>query len=316
MLPLRDRLFEAAVRVAGACTGLQADAPDDVLSAYRALRGGARASDLLYPIADRLKPLSRFFLERELDEAVADRVVAACAQADLEGRSAAEGLPRGLVQIDNEEGSRGGYALYVPEWVPEDRPLPLVVALHGGSGHGRDFVHAWLREARTRGCVLLAPTSRDRTWSFAGMPGGGAEDADADALFDIVRRLDAVLPLDAERRLLTGMSDGATYSLLTGLREDAPFTHLAPFSGVVAPQLQFDGRIVRARGLPVRLVHGALDWMFDVERAREGALMLEGAGAKLDYVEIEDLSHTVAREEHARTLDWLGVGRPTLADVS
>jgi phospholipase/carboxylesterase len=187
------------------------------------------------------------------------------------------------------------------------------MALHGGSGHGRDFLFSWLREARTRGCVLVAPTSPLRTWSFPGLtdPDAGASgDADAEMLFALVERLRELLPIDASRMLLTGMSDGGTYTLMTGLRDASPFTALAPFSCVLAPDVLMDGRIARARDLPIRWVHGTLDWMFPPERAQEGVLALEVAGAKLEYVELEDLSHCHAREECARVLDWFGVPQP------
>jgi phospholipase/carboxylesterase len=37
--------------------------------------------------------------------------------------------------------------------------MALVVALHGGSGHGRGFLWSWLRDARSFGAILIAPTS-------------------------------------------------------------------------------------------------------------------------------------------------------------
>jgi phospholipase/carboxylesterase len=46
--------------------------------------------------------------------------------------------------------------------------------------------------------------------------------------------------------------------------------------------------------------------MFPVDHARLGRQALEGAGARLVYREIEDLSHTCPREESAAILDWLG----------
>ena len=46
------------------------------------------------------------------------------------------------------------------------RTYPLVVALHGGSGNGGAFLWSWLREARTRGFLVLAPTAIGSTWSL------------------------------------------------------------------------------------------------------------------------------------------------------
>jgi phospholipase/carboxylesterase len=65
------------------------------------------------------------------------------------------------------------------------------------------------------------------------------------------------------------------------------------------------GRLGRAKGRPVYLVHGALDWMFPVAAARMARQALEAVGAQVVYREIEDLSHTYPRDENPAILDWL-----------
>ena len=74
----------------------------------------------------------------------------------------------GIIHDDNEPGSRGGYSLYVPEYYTPDRAWPLVMALHGGSGNGRGFLWSWLRDARSRGAILVAPTATGSTWALMG----------------------------------------------------------------------------------------------------------------------------------------------------
>jgi phospholipase/carboxylesterase len=179
--------------------------------------------------------------------------------------------------------------------------MALVVALHGGHGHGRDFLWTWLREARGHGALVLSPTSRERTWSIMGGP-----DVDAENLRAMVESVASRYPVDRAQILLTGMSDGATYAFLRGFDAGMPFTHLAPMCGVLHPLLLAGGGIERARGRPVYLVHGALDWMFPVETARMARDTLAAAGARLVYREIEDLSHTYPRDENPGILDWLG----------
>ncbi len=112
-------------------------------------------------------------------------------------------------------------------------------------------------------------------------------------------------PVDPARVLLTGMSDGATYALVCGLRAGMPFTHLAPACGVLHPALLAGGGLARARGRPIYLVHGALDWMFPIYTAHMAREALETAGARLVYREIADLSHTYPRDENPLILDWL-----------
>jgi phospholipase/carboxylesterase len=59
------------------------------------------------------------------------------------------------------------------------------------------------------------------------------------------------------------------------------------------------------RGLPIHVVHGALDWMFPAAMAREAQQALAAAGADVTYREVEDLSHTYPREMNAAMLEWL-----------
>jgi phospholipase/carboxylesterase len=126
----------------------------------------------------------------------------------------------------------------------------------------------------------------------------------------MVETVSAEWPIDPTRILLTGLSDGATYTLLGGLREDNPYTAFAPLSGVLHPTNFANGNLARAAGRRVYLVHGALDWMFPVGLARAAAEALEKAGADLTYREIADLSHTYPRDENDRILCWFD---PSLA---
>jgi phospholipase/carboxylesterase len=262
---------------------------------YRALRRFSRVQEALYPLAPVLDPVSRWFLEpgRRDDETLIDRLRAGAMRED--------GRRVGVLHAQNERDTRGGFSLYVPESWDGRAPRPLVVALHGGTGHGRDFLWSWLREARSREVLLLSATSQERTWSIMG------EDVDAEALRRMVEAVAERYPVDRARVLLTGMSDGGTYTMLCGLREGMPFTHLAPACGVLHLGL-LGGGLERARGRPIYLVHGALDWMFPVYTARMAQEALTTAGARLVYRELPDLSHTYPRDENPRILDWLAEG--------
>jgi phospholipase/carboxylesterase len=293
---LRERLAQVtgqAIELIGAFTA--AARSGEPIELYRALRPLAPLQEALYPLAPVLDPVSRWFLEpgRRDDDVLLRRLRDAALRED--------GARVGVLHARNDRGTRGGLSLYVPEtWEASGPPAPLVVALHGGSGHGRDYLWAWLREARTRGVLLLSPTALDRTWSIM-----GGEDVDAPRLQAAVEDVAARYHVDRSRVLLTGMSDGATYAHRCGLRDGMPFTHLAPACGVLHPVLLARGDIQHARGRPIYLVHGALDWMFPVQTARMSRDALRMAGARVVYREIEDLSHTYPRDENPRVLDWL-----------
>jgi phospholipase/carboxylesterase len=287
----RDQLLEASAAALLALEGLakSAEDPNAVLRAYRAMRHSTRAVEALYPLAHALPPVSRFFLDadRRDDIALLERLAAADPARD----------DVGVLHAQNAREERGGVSVYVPEYYDGTQRCPLVVALHGGSGHGRDFLWTWLREARTRGCIVLSPTSVGETWSLM-------EPAiDVPRLAQRIERAMEHWSIDADRVLLTGMSDGGTMSLVTGLLEDGPWTHLAPISGSFHPMLVEGARDVW--GLPIYLVHGALDWMFPAAMARMARDTLTAAGAAVVYREIDDLSHTYPRDENVRILDWL-----------
>ncbi len=294
---MRERLVDVTrqtLDIVGSFTSA-ARTSDDPIDLYRPLRRFARAQESLYPLAPAFDPVSRWFLDpaRRDDDALVERLREGTLREDADARRV------GVLHAENNRDTRGGFSLYVPETWDGAATLPLVVALHGGHGHGRDFLWSWLREARARGALVLAPTSQQRTWSLMG------QDVDAPRLVQMVESVAARYRVDRGRILLTGMSDGATYALMQGARAHSPFTHLAPACGVLHPMLLAGDALHALRDRPIYLVHGALDWMFPVETTRLARDVLTTAGAQLVYREIEDLSHTYPRDENPQILDWL-----------
>jgi phospholipase/carboxylesterase len=293
---MRDRLVDVSRQTLDLIADFveASQSPEDAIGLYRALRRFARIQEAFYPLAPAFTTVSRWFLEpgRRADDALVET---------LRDGAMRDGEPRvGVLHASNEREERGGFSLYVPEQWDGQRAMPLIVALHGGSGHGRDFLWTWLREGRAREMLVLAPTARGRTWSIM-----SREDVDAEGLRDMVASVAARYAVDRTRVLLTGMSDGATYTFLCGLRDDMPFTHLAPACGVLHPFVFANGGLERARERPIYYIHGALDWMFPVGSARMAREALLSAGAPLVYREIADLSHIYPRDENPAILDWL-----------
>jgi phospholipase/carboxylesterase len=261
----------------------------DLVAVFRALRYVPRAQEALYPLAAKLPPVSSFFVDSSLREDAA--LLARLAQPAAENT--------GIVHDHNEPGSRGGFSLYVPEYYTPDRAWPLVMALHGGSGNGRGFLWSWLRDARSFGAIVVAPTATGNTWSLMG------EDTDTSNLARILDLVRGRWNIDPTKLLLTGMSDGGTFCYVTGLESASPFTHLAPVAATFHPLMAEMADAERLRGLPVYLVHGRLDWMFPVQVARQTREVLSAAGADVTYRELDDLSHCYPREINAAILNWL-----------
>ncbi|NEW91904.1 phospholipase [Rhodopseudomonas sp. BR0M22] len=286
-------LQSAGEQALAAFAGLRAvDAGQgDLGDVFRALRHLPQALEALYPLAATLPPVSSFFLEpaSQQDEALLARL------------TQSKHPDSGVFHRLNEVGSRGGYSLYVPEYYDPAREWPLVMALHGGSGHGRMFLWSWLRDARSRGAIVVAPTARGRTWALRG------DDVDSPNLARILDEVRGHWRIDSSRLLLTGLSDGGTFCYVSGLTSDSPFTHLAPIAASFHPLLAGLADSARLSGLPIQIVHGRHDWMFPVEVARQAHEALVAAGADVSYREIADLSHSYPREANTALLDWLKV---------
>jgi phospholipase/carboxylesterase len=255
--------------------------------ARRAMRATGDAVARLYPFAEMLPPVSRFFLEpgRRRDDALLARLAAADQRrADV-----------GVLHVPAPATGRGDAAVYVPEYYRAEQQWPLVVALHGGMGTGIELLWQWLPVARSRGLIVVCPTSKGDTWPLH------EPDYDADALTALVDWVVTEWQTDPDRVLLSGISDGATYSYLYGLMPGTRYTHLAPIAGTFHPLL-LQGLDVADR--PIYLVHGVHDDVFPVAGARSTAGALASAGARVTYQEIEDLAHAFPAEALSGLLDW------------
>src|ERR1700756_3759616 len=186
---VRTSIETASDAVLAAFAGLRdvQNGNGDLIAVFRALRHAPRAQEALYPLAAKFPPVSDFFVDPALRDDSA-------LKARLE-QPAAEGS--GVFHDHNEPGSRGGFSLYVPEYYTPDRPWPLVVALHGGSGNGRNFLWSWLRDARSVGAIVIAPTATGPTWALMG------EDTDTPNLMRILETVRDRYNVDSERMLMT-----------------------------------------------------------------------------------------------------------------
>jgi phospholipase/carboxylesterase len=287
----RTSLESASDAALAAFHGLRAvqNGDGDLIAVFRALRYAPRAQEALYALCAKLPPVSAFFVDPSLRD-----------DTDLSARLARPAHDNtGIMHDHNEPGSRGGFSLYVPEYYTPDRAWPLVMALHGGSGNGRGFLWSWLRDARSRGAILIAPTATGPTWALMG------DDTDTPNLARILDSVRSRWNIDSHRMLLTGMSDGGTFCYVTGFESASPFTHLAPVSATFHPLMAEVADPERLRGLPIHIVHGRLDWMFPVQVARQTQQALSAAGADVIYRELDDLSHTYPREMNGPMLEWL-----------
>ena len=147
----------AAIRHLGNAsqTFLGADENSYSLSGLDLRRALYRGYNLLYGIREHTPTLRQYWL---LPEAVAY-------EEALEAASCDNDRPVGVIHRRRET-PLADYSLYVPEGYSPSRKWPLIICLHGAYGRGDHYLWSWLRPAKSKGYMLLAPKSLDVTWSI------------------------------------------------------------------------------------------------------------------------------------------------------
>ncbi|WP_239014715.1 alpha/beta hydrolase [Archangium violaceum] len=192
-------------------------------------------------------------------------------------------------------GERDGL-LYIPKGYQADRPMPLVVMLHGAGGDARHALSPWQELADEVGLLLLAPESRGPTWDLISSEiGFGPDVAFIDRALAYVFERYAV---DPGRIALEGFSDGASYALSLGLTNGDLFTHVVAFSPGF---LETTAR----RGEPKLFIsHGVKDEVLHIDPcSRRIVPRMEGAGYAVRYREF-DGPHTIPDDIAREALAW------------
>ena len=142
-----------------------------------------------------------------------------------------------------------GGMYFVPSNASRAVAMPLVVFLHGAGRRVESFMNDFAPVAESAGVMLLAPLSNGGTW-----------DAIVSSFGPDVALLNAALEwafqrwrIDPARIVLTGFSDGATYTLAIG-RANGDL-----FSRVVAYSPGFLIQVTPIRNPPILITHGTQD---------------------------------------------------------
>ena len=208
------------------------------------------------------------------------------------------GPPAGFIQrVRNDE--RSEYTLYIPENYSPERPLPLIVALHGGYGQGSEYVWTWLRPARSRGYAILAPKSLGDTWDMT-VP--SRDTRSVMRMFDEVTR---EYSIDRARVYLSGLSDGGIFTYILGLEQSRLFRGLAPVAGALHLAVDQMLREGRGKDTPLLVVHGVHDFIFPVNFTRQTCNLLKQIGYNVTYEELPEWGHAFPYSINERlVLPW------------
>ncbi len=163
-------------------------------------------------------------------------------------------LGPGSFELALEHGGAERTALvFVPEAVREGRPLPLVLAFHGGGGNARQFrdSNGFEAIAEREGFVVVHPDGTGRidmrSWNAGGCCGLAhtEEIDDVGYLLALLDELEGRLPIDAERVFATGHSNGAMMSFRLAADAGDRIRAIAPLGAALLTEAGPGSRPVR-----------------------------------------------------------------------
>lgn len=229
---------------------------------------------LLYEIRAQLPGLQPYWV---LPESLANL-------STLETRTTGVEAPVGFLDKPSMD-THAPYSLYVPEHYSTQQTWPLIVCLHGGYGQGNEYIWTWLRPAKSQGYLLLSPKSLGPTWSVL------QPSVDIRSIQAMMDEVCATYAVDRRRVYLSGLSDGGTFSYILGLSCPDRFVGIAPIAGDLHPMVDPLLRQKKGIDVPLFVVHGAKDFIFDVRSVRASCDLLKKIGYNLTYTELPEWGH-------------------------
>jgi predicted esterase len=168
--------------------------------------------------------------------------------------------------------------LYVPSGYQPDRPLPLVLMLHGAGGDAQSGIRPLRDRADEAGLILLAIDSRRQSWDVI----FGAYGPDVAFIDRALEQTFGRYAVDPGHIAVEGFSDGASYALSIGITNGDLFTDVMAFS----PGFCWPGAEI---GKPsVFVSHGTQDNVLPIDQcSRRIVPKIQRAGYDVLYREFE-----------------------------
>jgi len=137
-------------------------------------------------------------------------------------------------QLRTPDGQQRTFGVHRPAVEPGAKGYPLVLMLHGGFGTGAqaEAAYGWDELAERQGFVVVYPDGLDRAWNAGSCCGAPQRDGIDDVAFiaALVAQVDEIVSIDASRRYVTGMSNGAMMAYRLAC-ETTLFAAVAPVAG-------------------------------------------------------------------------------------
>ncbi len=193
------------------------------------------------------------------------------------------------------DGTTQPYRIFVPEEATKEKPLPLLVVLHGKwVDHNAWFDYTPVTKvAEQHACIVAAPYGRG-DYFYRGA-------AEQDVL-DIIKIVKEKLVVDPERVYLMGHSMGGWGTWWVGLRNPDIFAAIFPMAGF--PPLEL---MPNAQHLSPFIIHSEDDPIVPVTNSRNAAQKLAQLGISFRYLEEHGYGHSskMIGDNLERMFEWM-----------
>lgn len=190
--------------------------------------------------------------------------------------------------------------------------FPTIIALHGRGADENDLVPVVLA-LELSDVVLVTPRAPfafpygGYAWYNPGQEGMPEPETfrTSLALFrKFVDEVNELYPVDPERLILLGFSQGTVMAYATALRDPSAFLGIAALSGYIPHRSGVPLQLSKLAGFPVFISHGSNDMMIPVRFGRESAELLNHAGADVTYREYL-MGHEVTEDAIRDLKEWV-----------
>lgn len=201
------------------------------------------------------------------------------------------------VKIEVVQKQELGYALHIPVNTKEKKPL--LIFLHGSGEKGTDIekvkVHGPLKYLKTHelDSYILAPQCPENEyWN-------------EEILYSLILKIQKENNIDSDRIYLTGLSMGAWGAWNLAFAHPETFAALVPIAGFVdrIPIIE-DCKI---KAIPVRIFHGLLDDVVNVDYSIVIYKKLKGCNADVQLTIFDDAGHDSWSKvyDNPEIYDWM-----------
>ncbi len=215
-------------------------------------------------ITFRRRAAAAVSFRRRAAEVIALLVLAGCTGDSGPAATAEPALTRRSVEVD---GAQRSYRLFTPTSEDDDRPMPLVLALHGAGNTPDSFAKSTQLDqaASAHRFVVAYPEAERLVWNggFCCTLGRGVPGADVRFLDRLITDVAAVRRIDTTRVFAVGVSAGG----IMAYRLACDLTGRIAGIGAVAATMQVDD-CQPSRPITVVALHGTGDDLVPYEGGR------------------------------------------------